>query len=76
MAHLATDTFAAKSENVVLLAPPGIGKDAPDDRPQESKPHRTATASCSTPAPIGLPGSVPRARLAESKPNRRSDAAR
>ena len=32
LAHLATGTFVAKAENVILLGSPGLGKDPPRDR--------------------------------------------
>lgn len=50
LAHLATGTFVAKAENVILLRPPGIGK---THLAIGSKPPTWATRSCSTPRATG-----------------------
>ena len=45
LAHLATGTFVAKAENVILLGPPGTREDPPGDRARRSRPPRPATRS-------------------------------
>jgi DNA replication protein DnaC len=67
LAHLATSTYVAKAENVILLGPPGIGKT--HLAVSGSRPPRTATASCSTPPANGSPGWPPPTKAAGSRPN-------
>ena len=54
IAHLATSTWIAKSDNVILLGPPGVGKPTSRSR-SGSKPHTTPTPCSSTPPPDGPP---------------------
>lgn len=59
LAHLATTTWIAKAENVILLGPPGVGKPIWASG-SESRPATPATPSRSTPPPAGHPACRPR----------------
>ena len=56
LAHLATGTFVAKAENVILLGPPGIGKTHLAIG-LGARPPTPATRSCSTRPATGSPAS-------------------
>lgn len=73
LAHLATGTYIAKAENVILLGPPGIGKThlAIGLGVKAAQ----ATQCCSTPPATGSPASAPPITPGTSKPNSRRFAA-
>jgi DNA replication protein DnaC len=68
LAHLATGTFVAKAENVILLGPPGIGKTHLAIG-LGSRPPRPATRCCSTPPATGSPAWRPRISRGNSRPS-------
>jgi DNA replication protein DnaC len=68
LAHLATGTFVAKAENVILLGPPGIGKTHLAIG-LGVKPRTPATRSCSTPPATGSPASPMPTRPGAWKPS-------
>jgi IstB-like ATP binding protein len=75
LAHLATGTFVAKAENVVLLGPPGIGKRPTSRSGSASRPPRPAAQSCSTLRRTGSPASPPPTTPGPSRPSSRRSAA-
>lgn len=68
LAHLATSTFVAKAENVILLGPPGSAK-PPSLSGSASKPPKPATRSCSTRPATGSSASPKPTAPTGSKPN-------
>jgi DNA replication protein DnaC len=68
LAHLATGTFVAKAEYVILLGPPASGR--PTSRSGSgSRPPTPATRCCSTPPATGSPASPPRTSPGTSRPS-------
>ena len=68
LAHLATGTFVAKAENVILLGPPASAR--PIWRSgSASRPPTPATPSCSTPPATGSPASPRPTTPDDSRPS-------